>query len=197
MRVTKRLDLPLLEKELAAASVTVAGLGLSGEDPADPGAQDLHTYDGTGTALEMPAGSQAVVDAHVAPPLVVEHAETRSVAAVLRTTDGAFHEVYRLPTAVNTIYRATFSMAAIDAASFDAKDSEARLIFKRVSTAPAQVGATVVLSNAQDAAASAWAIQAQVQGNDLVIGVRGAAGRTIDWILAGDVVVFAPGGLAA
>jgi hypothetical protein len=52
-----------------------------------------------------------------------------------------------------------------------------------------------VLWAAQDAAAAGWAIQAQAQGMELMFGVRGAAGKTIDWSLEGNAAIFAPEGL--
>jgi hypothetical protein len=129
-----------------------------------------------------------------APP--IRQATGLVVDAVVRTTDDVLLEVFRLPTELKHVYRATLSMTAIDAGSGVTRDSEVRLVFKRLAAGLTQVGATNVLSNAQDAAASTWRIQPSVAGTDLVISVAGAAGRTVDWSLEGAVAVFAPEGLA-
>jgi len=193
MRVTKRLELGLLETELRAASVPFNGLGTVPIE--DGSATELFTYDASGMPTDLPPGAVPVVDAHTAPPLVVAYVETRSVAAVTRTTDGAFHEIWRLATAPKHVYRATLEMQATDASDGTTKAQQAVLVFKGTAAAVVQVGATVALWMAQDAAAAAWTIQAQVQGTELVFGVRGAAGKTIDWSLDGQVVIFAPAGL--
>ena len=195
MRVTKRLDLPTLQAELAAAGLPVTSLGLSGELPDDPGAQELFTYSGEGTPLDLPPAAGPVVDAHVPPPLVVEFAGRIEQERIERTTDASFHEVFRVPTVLKHVYDGTVSVIGIDAANGVTKSSTARLVFKHTPTGLVQVGSTVQLFNAEDTAASTWAIAAQVQGADLVIGVRGAAGRTIDWAVTGSVAFYAPDGL--
>lgn len=57
----KRVDLPQLQSELLTAGVSVRGLGTQGDD--------LHTYNGGGTIVDVPASAQAVVDAHIPPPI--------------------------------------------------------------------------------------------------------------------------------
>jgi len=191
MHVTKRIDLPLLEQELAAASIVVSDLGSSGTDTDG----EVYTYDENRWPTDLPAAAAPVVDAHVAPPRVVEFAGERAVSSVVRTTDEVPKEVLRFPTEVKHVYRGTFRMTAIDAGNGVTKDSEVRLVFKRTGAGLAQVGTTVALSNCQDAAASTWGIQAAPAGTDLVISVRGAAGRTVDWLFSGEVGVYAPEGL--
>jgi len=196
MHVTKRIDTDLLAAELAAAGIAVPlGVGHSGTD-ADG---EVYTFapDASGLLVptELPTGSAPVVDAHTAPPRVVELAGERSVSSVARTTDDVPKEVLRFPTAVRHVYRATFRMTAIDAGNGVTKDSEVRLVFKRTGAGLAQVGSTVALATCQDPAASTWGIQAAPSGTDLVISVRGAAGRTIDWLFSGEVGTYAPDGL--
>jgi hypothetical protein len=195
MIVTRPIDLDLLGRELEAAAVPFHFLGMNVALPSPETPGDLFTYDDAGGRAELPPEAQPVVDAHVAPPRVVEYVETRAVSAVTRTTDGAFREIWRLATQPKHVYRAALEMRATDAADGTTKAQEARLVFKGTASTVVQVGATVVLWAAQDAAATGWAIQAQVQGTDLLFGVRGAAGKTIDWSLDGAVVVFAPSGL--
>jgi hypothetical protein len=193
--VTKPLDLGLLGTELEAASIIVRGLGTSGAPPHETGEKTLHSYDEDGAAVDLPAGAEAVVEAHVAPPLVIGYVETRAVAVVTRTTDGAFRELWRLETQPKHIYRAALEMEATDATDGTTKAQEARLVFKGLASSVVQVGTTTVLWSAPDVGTTSWAIQAQVQGQDLVFGVRGVAGKTIDWTLSGDLRIYAPEGL--
>lgn len=187
----KRVDLALLADELQAAGVPFNALGTTG----DGDDVMLWTYDADGALTELPTEAIPVVDAHVAPPLVVEFVESRAVEAVTRTTDGAFREIWRIETSPRHSYRSALEMRATDAMDGTHKAQEARLVFKGLAGSVVQVGTTTVLWSAPDPGTTAWAIQAQAQGTALVFGVRGAAGRTIDWSLAGEVVIFAPEGL--
>lgn len=63
MIVAKTLSLPLLEGQLAAAGVTVRGLGTRTVD----GQTDLHTYDASGGIIDVPPAAAGVVSAHTAP----------------------------------------------------------------------------------------------------------------------------------
>jgi len=195
MLVTKRIDLELLGRELATADVVVTGLGLSGFLPETPTEQELYQVDGDGAPLELPPAAVPVVEAHTAPPLVVDYVATRPVSAVLRTTDDLLHEVFRLPTKLKHIYGAALRMTAVDATSGATKRTRADMTFKGLAASVAQVGTTVTSTPMQDPAAASWVIQPTTDGVDLVISVKGAAGRTVDWTLAGDVEVFAPDGL--
>jgi hypothetical protein len=184
------VNLPLLHQELTTAGVIVPGLGTL-----DNTKETVHTYDAAGQIVSLPPAADPVVAAHTAPPLAIEYAGTLVVDAVTRTTDAALTEVFRLPTTPRRLYRGTFQMMAIDAVSGAAKDVEARLVFRQQAGSAVQVGATVVLATIQDSAASNWAIQGSASGGEFVIGVRGAAGRTIDWLLRGSIATFAPDGL--
>jgi hypothetical protein len=128
------------------------------------------------------------------PPIV--YAGTRTVDTRVRTTDDVPVEVFRFTTSPKHVYRATFRMAAIDAANGVTKDSEVRMTFKATASALNQVGATAALYTVQDAGAGTWGIQASAQFPDLVISVRGAVGRTIDWLLVAEIGSYAPEGLA-
>lgn len=193
MLVTKPIDLPLLQKELNAASVTVNGLGLVGVS-AEPFSQDVHTYTPAGTPTELPAGAVPVVNAHVAPPRVVEYAEQTGVSSIVRTINGGAVEIYRFSCLVKHIYRANLRLSGVDAGNGNCRIIEARFVWKRPAGTPIIVGTTTV-STIQDTGASSWTQALSVSGTDVVFTVTGAGGRTIDWLLTGEVGVFAPEGL--
>ena len=190
MHVTKRLDLPLLEKQLVTAGLTIRGLGFHGTDTDG----EVFTYTVDGEVTDLPAGSAAVVNAHAAPPRVVEYAEQASVSAIVRTVNGGAVEIYRFPCLVKHVYRANLRLSGVDAGNGNCRIIEARFVWKRPASTPIIVGTTVV-STIQDTGASAWSQALSVSGTDVVFTVTGAGGRTIDWLLAGDVGAFAPEGL--
>lgn len=126
----------------------------------------------------------------------IRYGGVRAIDARTRTTDDQPHEVLRLPTEEKHVYRATIRVCGIDAGNGTTRDSEVRMVFKRATAGPSQVGTTTVMSNAQDTAAAGWRIQPSVDGTDLVISVTGALGRTIDWQVTGEMGAFAPEGVA-
>jgi hypothetical protein len=193
MHVAKRLDLPLLERELVAASVVIHALVHTGTDTDG----ELLTYDTSIPAqpMELPPEAVPIVDAHVAPPRVVDFAGTSTIGARTRTTDGAPHELLRFPLAVQSGYDVTARIMGVDAGNGVVKKLKADLTIKRLNAGPSQVGATTVAVTHQDAAAAAWALGVAFDGNDGVLSVTGAAGRTIDWVCTGEVGVFTPAGL--
>jgi hypothetical protein len=191
MLVTKPIDLPLLTRQLTAAGVPFNGLGMSGTKPETGDEQDLHTFDGSMLPTDLPPSAQPVVDAHIAPPPLVDYAGETTVHAIVRTTDATAKEVFRFPCDQKRLYTATLTITGIDAGSFASKIMEGRFTWKRVAAPPVMVG-IVVVSDIHDAAAAAWAPNALPSGNDIVFTVAGAAGRTIDWLLAGTVGAFVP-----
>lgn len=116
------------------------------------------------------------------------------VRAQVRTTDEVAVEVFRFPCETLSLYRASLVIHGIDAGTFVSKIMEGRFTWKRTTANAVMVGITVV-SDIHDAAAASWAPSAVPSGTDVVFAVKGAAGRTIDWLLQGDVSVFAPGGI--
>lgn len=195
LTVTKPLDLALLEQELAAASVPANGLGVSGRPPLEPGDKQLYTYDAAGEIADLPPSAVPVVDAHTAPPAVVDYAEQDDIAALARTTDATPSEMFRFACLPKHIYRTNLRLSAVDAGNGACRIIEARFVWKRPAATPIIVGSTVVSSIA-DAGAASWTQSIAVSGTDIVFTVTGAAGRTIDWLLAGEVGAFAPEGLA-
>jgi hypothetical protein len=191
MHVTKRIDLNLLEQELGAAAVVVASLGLNGTETD----AELFTYDPAGLPIELPPGSQAVVDQHVAPPLVFEYAETTPVGAVTRTTDDTPTEIARFAAAPDHVYAATLTFMGFDVAAFAIKETTYRYVWKRGSAGAVLVG-EAPLTDIPDPAAADWNVTIRVDGNDAVVEVIGERTAPVDWTLAGEITVFAPGGLS-
>lgn len=195
MRLTKRVDLPLLQDELTAAGVPHNGLSTGGSLASDD--YELFTADDEGVLIEPPPEAQPVVDAHVAPPLVIEHVETITVGEIVRTTNDAETDVFILPAAPKSIYRAELEMSAIDAASGAVKFMAGILVWKRLlgSNVIAPPANITVVSDVHDTAAASWIMNGLPSGGSFRVFVKGAAGRTIDWSLVGTVARYAPEGL--
>lgn len=93
MHTTKRIDLVLLEQELARAGVPISALGFSGTD--EDG--ELYTYDETGRPADLPTEAAPIVDAHDAStPQRIKSFETQedrerlAIVAERSLTDPAF-----------------------------------------------------------------------------------------------------------
>ena len=139
------------------------------------------------TPAEVSAYSAGVVS-----PLVYD-ASIR-LSARLRTTNATPADLYRATLAQRTGYRASLTLIAVDAGDGAVRTIEARITAKRLANGALLVGKPVVVADHQDSGTAAWGIGASVSGNDFIITVTGAAGRSIDWLLSGDVVSFTPGG---
>ena len=129
-----------------------------------------------------------------ADPAPLVYRDGLAVDQRLRTTNATPAELWRATLTQRTGYRATLTLIAVDAGNGAVRTIEARVTAKRLTGNALLVGTPVVVSDQQDSGTSAWAITAAVSGNDFVVTVTGAAGRSIDWQLAGDVVSFTPGG---
>jgi hypothetical protein len=128
----------------------------------------------------------------IVPP--VQFDATATVKAQVRTTDDVAMEVFRFACSAKHRYEARMVISGIDAGNFASKVMEGRFVWKMATTAAAVTGITVV-SDIHDTAAASWAPNCLPSGADVVFTVKGAAGRTIDWLLKGEVDVFAPEGL--
>lgn len=195
MHVHKRIDLLLLEQELAAAQVPITGIVLLGTDVDDPLEQDVLQGSSTGRPVELPPEATPVVDAHTAPPRVTELAVAVPIEGLLRTTDGAAHELLRFALELQSGYDVEVRVMGVDAANGAVKKLLVNVTMKRLLGGPQAVGAPTTLVSHQDSQASAWAVGFSFSGNDALISVTGAAGRTIDWVCRGSVGRFAPAGL--
>lgn len=194
MDVTKPIDIGLLSKELALAGQP-ADNGLF-YAPTGNGEGILFAFDDAGQTTELPPEAEPVVDAHVAPPRVTEYAGAVDVSAVARTTDATPLAIYRLTLEQKHGYRADCTLTAIDSGNGALRSWEARFVFKRLTAGAVRVGVAMV-SDIMDSQASSWTVTATPSGNDMVVTIAGAAGRTIDWLLVGIVGRYAPAGLTS
>jgi hypothetical protein len=190
MHVTKRLDLPLLERELLAAGVPVSGLSLVGTD--DNG--DLMTYDGIET-VELPPSAGPVVAAHVPPPRYVDYVETQAFDAKAATTDATATELWRTTLPAQHAYLFTAQVVGIDRGNGAALRFEAKYSVKRLNAGVVQIGSPVVVCDQRDAGAAGWVVAPAMVGNDVLLRVTGAAGRTVDWVFSAGAALYAPAGL--
>lgn len=124
----------------------------------------------------------------------VRYASVVQIGRRLRTTDATPTELWRATLRPLTGYRARLELLAVDAGNGAVRAITASVVAKRLNGGAILVGAPVVIANHQDTRAATWGIAAAVSGNDFVITVTGAAGRTVDWILDGQVQSFSPGG---
>jgi hypothetical protein len=124
----------------------------------------------------------------------IVYADTLPMTGRLRTTNATPTELYRATLAPLTGYRATVNLLAVDAGNGAVRAIEARITAKRLGGGAVLVGALTVVSDQQDSGTGSWGIVPSVSGNDFLITVTGAAGRTIDWLLDGQVRAFTPGG---
>jgi hypothetical protein len=130
------------------------------------------------------------------PPPPIEYDRSITVKAQMVTTDDQPLVVFTFPCDLKSRYRANMSISGIDRANFVSREMEGRFVWKRTTGNAVMVGITIV-SNLGEAASSSWAPNAVPSGTDVVFTVKGASGRTVDWLLTGTVEVFAPEGLEA
>jgi hypothetical protein len=155
--------------------------------PSDPQNVDWQGYEDWKDAGNQPAPPD---------PVPLRFTGILSVDAQTRTTDDVAHEIYRVTLESARLYQGNLVVFGVDAGNFMSKSMEGRFVFKRAAGGAVVVGIAVV-SDIHDSVAASWAPNCLAAGNDVVFTVKGAAGRTIDWLLVGSVGVYAPGGLSA
>lgn len=152
--------------------------------------------DGSVTVRQMTAAEEA---AHAASQASITASmtvftENLAVRGRVRTTDATPTEAYRLALQPLTGYTGTVTVIGVDTANGAVRVIRASFAVKRLNAAALAVGGPVVLASHADAAATAWQVAASVTANDAVVTVTGAAGRTVDWSLSGEMTSFTPSG---
>lgn len=193
MHVTKRIDLALLEQQLASAGVVVDGLGHSGTD-ADG---ELYTYDASGTTTDLPPEAGPVVEAHVAPPRVHEYAGRTQLSALATSVGSAWTEVARTGCDAGVVYLGTLDLIGIDASAFAAQSRMVRWLWKRPTGGAAVVIGGSMPSEISDSGLNGLDVQLVADGDDVVLQVRGANGQTVAWLGSMEIVAYGVDGLDA
>lgn len=125
------------------------------------------------------------------PKIYFERTELKSSVRTVGTTPGT---VFRATLHRLTGYTAALTLIGVDAGNGVVKVVRAVVSVKRLNAGAVLISPPTVLSTHADTGAESWAIAASVSGNDFLITVTGAANRTIDWQLSGEVINFTPGG---
>lgn len=137
------------------------------------------------------------VDTAAPPP--VAYAGQQTIENRVTTTGTAPAELFRATLSPLTGYTAIVHLVGIDGGNGNMRYIRATIAAKRLSNGASlvnDVGGTAarVLADHRDGAAGTWAITPSVSGNDFVITVVGAAGRTVNWFIRLTFDSFTPGG---
>jgi hypothetical protein len=205
MIVTKPIDIPLLTKELLDAGIILGG-PLGWRELSTPGTFDLYVIVG-GMPAPLPPEAGPIVDAHEAPLDLTKLSRRVVFDDAVRTTGVAPEAIIRIECDPEHTYRVEFDLIAIDSVPVNGtravKEASGRVVFRRGQGAPSVVpvvgGPIKWTEPFQDTAATSWTVLPTFDTangkNDAVLSVRGATGRTIDWLVEVRVKVFAPEGL--
>lgn len=128
-----------------------------------------------------------------APAPALTYQGAAPLLARVTTTNATPTEIFRSTLATNTGYRAQLSALGVDMGNGNMWERSGRFLLRRLSGAAQVVGTPIVDAPITDPALG-WSVSAGVSGNDFVITVTGAAGRTIDWSLTGTYTSFTPNG---
>lgn len=142
--------------------------------------------------VEVVGAELTALQANRAP--ILTYQTNRPLLARIQTTTATPTEIYRATLTQNTGYLANLTLLGVDTGNGAVKSLNAHVLAKRLGAGAVLVQPPVVVSSLQDTAATTWAVGASVSGNDVVVTVTGAAGRTIEWSLTGSVTSFTPAG---
>lgn len=129
-----------------------------------------------------------------ADPLPLVFSSSQSLHGQVRTTDATPTEVVRLTLSLQTGYTGQVNVIGVDSGNGALRVIRASFAIKRLNGGAVSVGAPVVVASHADASATSWTIASSVNGNDAIVTVTGAAGRTIDWLCEGSMISFTPAG---
>jgi hypothetical protein len=132
------------------------------------------------------------------PPLIFS--EAQNLQAKVRTTDATATQLARWTLSTLTGYDVELRLLAVDSANGVIKKIVADLTLERLNAGALLIGQTVLASHQSTGAPATtsgvanWAVSASISGNDVVITVTGAAGRTVDWLVNGRYATYVPAG---
>lgn len=135
---------------------------------------------------------QANILASINPKITSDNLEVNP--RTVRTTNAASTEIGRFLVNAKSLYRVVFELNGISIDGVDTYYRQVIMIIKRVTTTPVIAGSAQVVAPITSNAGSNWSSSAVVFGNELVVSVGGQVGKTIDWELRLDVVLFTPEG---
>jgi hypothetical protein len=151
----------------------------------------------------MEGAELASFEAMRATPAPVVYAGAEYPTGHVQTVGTAPAELLRFPLATLTVYGAHVEVYGIDSGNGVTWRLVFESTFRRLSNGPSAVGSRTDLVSHQNTSGAAttagvatWTIATSFDGNDAVITVAGAAGRTVDWFAFAQVRRFRPGGAA-
>jgi hypothetical protein len=135
-----------------------------------------------------------------ADPPPVRFQEGQAISDQARTVGTTPVEIFRATLAQLTAYRARLVLLAVDSGNGAYASLERVVSVERLGAGAVNLLTTdTVVQRMTNAAAvtagvASWAVTVTTSGNDIVVTVTGAAGRTVDWGLSGEFVRYTPGG---
>lgn len=167
-------------------SPTIIRIADGANIPADPANADYQAF----LAWDAVPGN----DPLPADPLPLVFTDDVRISGSVRTTDATPTEVYRLTLLVQTGYTGVVAVIGVDTGNGAMRVIRASFAVKRLNAGALAVGAPVVIASHADAGATTWTVAPSLSGNDALVTVTGAAGRTIDWNVSGLMTSFTPAG---
>lgn len=148
----------------------------------------------------LPLLPNGKVDADPADPVPIQYGNDISAMPRVQTSGVTPAELYRATLAAMTAYTALVELTGVDGGNGNIRYIRATVVVKRLGAGaiivPVTSGALfTLLSDHRDGVSSTWLITPSVSGNDFVLTVTGAAGRTIDWFCRLSIDSFVPAGV--
>lgn len=131
------------------------------------------------------------------PPVPPITSTTFPLTGKITTTDATAQTLISYAIPLQTAFDISFVVHAIDRGNGAVKKWRRETFIKRLNAAPSVIGGVQnpLGTDPADTAAAAWTTAPSISGNNMVLTVTGAAGRTIDWMLFANVRQFTPGGI--
>lgn len=132
-------------------------------------------------------------------PVNVGYAGRLTLESRATTSGTTPAELFRRTLAPLTAYTAMVHLVGVDSGNGNTRYIRATLAAKRLNNGASLVNDVGgqpyrVLADHRDGTAGTWVITPSVSGNDFIITVTGATGRTVNWFVRIEVDSFTPGG---